>query len=283
MFTPSNVDDLLDRIDNVIGEGIQVPTAEQTAWDTLTKLTVAVAALETRIERQRTAILNRSRADILLTEYEKSRDSVLDDLYIRIAERFKEYYCILHDHEKDHFDAKLQLQGGGLGFEVDFLGRGGHPPQALHSEGHQDSMGVCLFLALNEELAMPRLELVILDDVIMSVDVDHRKDVCGLLKDKFPDRQFIITTHDKTWSQQLKQEQVVQPNRLIDFTAWSLGGGSDTHLRLDLWTDIALDLEQDRVRDAAFKLRRGSEDFFEGVCDALGRKIGLQLGIAVAT
>ena len=278
-FAPGNVNELLTRVENVLREHIRTTTPEQTAWDTLTKLTVAVGSVENRMAREKIAHANRLRADALLSEFEKARDSVLEGLYDRIAERFKNYYCILHYHEKDHFDAKLQPQHGGLGFEVDFLGRGGHPPQALHSEGHQDSMGVCLFLALNDELAMPRLDLVVLDDVIMSVDSDHRKDVCRLLKDQFSDRQFIITTHDRTWSQQLKQEQVVQAKRLIDFTGWTVEDGPNTHQRLDLWADISDDLEHDRVREAAFKLRRGSEEFFEGACDALGAKLVYNSGL----
>ena len=278
-FAPGNLNELLTSVENALKEHVRATTPEQTAWDTLTKLTVAVGAVENRTAREMNAHANRLRADGLLSEFEKARDLVLEGLYVRIADRFKNYYCILHDHEKDHFDAKLQPQHGGLGFEVDFLGRGGHPPQALHSEGHQDSMGVCLFLALNDELAMPRLDLVVLDDVIMSVDSDHRKDVCRLLKDQFSNRQFIITTHDKTWSQQLKQEQVVQAKRLVDFTGWTVEGGPNTHQRLDLWADISADLDHNRVREAAFKLRRGSEEFFEGACDALRAKLVYNSGL----
>ena len=78
------------------------------------------------------------------------------------------------------------------------MGRGTHPPHALHSEGHQDSMGVWLFLAFNEELAKGDLGLIVLDDVMMSVDTGHRKDVCRLLAEQFTECQFVITTHDRT-------------------------------------------------------------------------------------
>ena len=52
--------------------------------------------------------------------------------------------------------------GPGLNFEVDFHGRGQHPPHALHSEGHQDSMGLCLYLALTEHLRGGLMNLIIL-------------------------------------------------------------------------------------------------------------------------
>ncbi len=220
-------------------------------------------ALETRIHEKEIASLYSDRSKILLDEYEKARDLVLEGLYSRIANRFVEFYCVLHAHESDHFRAKLQPQGPSLTFEVDFLGRGTHPPHALHSEGHQDSMGVCLFLALNEELAKGELSLIILDDVMMSVDTGHRKDVCRLLNEQFPDRQFVITTHDRTWAKQLKQERVVRADQVIEFTGWTVENGPHTHRQMDLWETIQADLGRDDVDGAAFKLRRGSEDFLK--------------------
>lgn len=158
-------------------------------------------------------------------------------------------------------------------FEVDFLGRGAHPPHALHSEGHQDSMGLCLFLALNEELSMGQTDLIALDDVVMSVDTGHRKDVCRLLTEMFPNRQFLITTHDRLWAKQLRNERVVASPNIIEFTDWTIETGPRVHQQLDLWEAIEEDLRGENVHDAAFKLRRGSEDFFESVCDALSADI----------
>ena len=59
-----------------------------------------------------------------------------------------------------------------LNLEVGFYGRGTFPPHAFHSEGHQDSMGLCLYLALAERLTEGLIDLIILDDVVMSVDVE---------------------------------------------------------------------------------------------------------------
>ncbi|MDP2948805.1 MAG: AAA family ATPase [Chloroflexota bacterium] len=273
LLAPEGLGDLLTRLEGAAREESPEPTPEQTAWDTLTRLGESVRALENRNREKQDATLQRSRAEILLTEYEKARDSVLQGLYTRIAGSFVDFYRILHDHEKDHFNAQLQPHGAGLRFEVDFLGRGAHPPHALHSEGHQDSMGVCLFLSLNEELSKGKVDLVVLDDVIMSVDTGHRKDVCRLLREKFPDHQFVITTHDKTWAKQLKQEGVVEPPQVIEFTGWTIDTGPRVHQQLDLWQAIAAEVDRDDIPGAAFKLRRGSEDFFESVCDALGAEL----------
>ena len=273
MLVPPNLQDLLGRIETTVRVALPQPSAEQTAWDTLTRLEERVRSLESRRDEEKIAKLNSTRSIILFEAYDRTRDSVLEGLYSRIATRFVEFYCVLHDHEKEHFGARLQPQGPSLNFEVDFLGRGGHPPHALHSEGHQDSMGVCLFLALNEELAKEKINLIVLDDVVSSVDTDHRRDVCRLLRERFPDRQFVITTHDRTWATQLKQEKVVEAKRVTEFTNWTVEGGPNSHCHMDLWDAIQGDLEQEAVATAAFRLRRGSEDFFETVCDALGAKL----------
>ena len=273
MLAPLGLHDLLGRIEMTVQAALPKPSAEQTAWDTLTRLEESVRALENRKREKQFAGLYSTRATILLEKYEQARHSVLEGLYSRISDRFVEFYCVLHDHEKEHFGAQLQPRGASLAFEVDFLGRGAHPPQALHSEGHQDSMGVSLFLALNEELAKEKINLIVLDDVVMSVDTGHRKDVCRLLRERFPGRQFVITTHDKTWANQLKQEGVVEPRRVTEFTNWTVEGGPSTHRQMDMWEAIQADLEQEDVASAAFKLRRGSEDFYESVCDALGAKL----------
>ena len=273
LCAPKSSTGILNRIETKVKEATPKPTPEQTAWDTLTGLEVSVRTLEgLRCELQ-SAIRSSIRSNTILKSYEKARDSALEDLYARISDRFVDFYGVLHEHEKAHFKAELQPQRASLKFEVDFMGRGIHPPHALHSEGHQDSMGLCLFLALNQELADGNPDLIVLDDVMMSVDSGHRKDVCRLLSEWFPDTQFVITTHDKTWATQMKQERVVEPDRLIEFTGWSLETGPQAHRQKDLWKVIQDEVERDDINNAAFKLRRGSEGFFESVCNALGARI----------
>ena len=71
---------------------------------------------------------------------------------------------------KHPFTAKLTPSEGKLGLDVNFYERGLFPPAAYHSEGHQDGMGVCLYLALMKRLFGDRFSLSLLDDVVMSVE-----------------------------------------------------------------------------------------------------------------
>lgn len=209
------------------------------------------------------------RASILILSFLKARDNILGNLYDNIKNRFVSLYRQLHGLDEEKFSAKIEPVGAGLSFEVDFYGRGTHPPQALHSEGHQDSMGICLYLALSERLTEGLIDLVILDDVVMSVDADHRRQICHLLASSFPNRQFLITTHDKTWASQLKSEGVVRSHGMVEFYNWNIETGPEVNTEVDIWDKIEADLQRNDIPSAAARLRRGSEQFFGTVCDVL--------------
>ena len=278
LFVPSEGETALNAVETAAEASVSIPSPEQAAWDRLNRLEVGVRSLENRIAEQAAAERNRAKAAALLDEYNKQRNAVLDGLYKRIAGRFEELYGLLHNHESGTFTAQLQPKRAGLDLQVDYLGRGQPPPQALHSEGHQDSMGLCLFLALGEELTAPQVGLVVLDDVVMSVDAEHRKEICRLIREQFPTRQFIITTHDQVWAKQLRYQRVVEPRQVVQLRGWTLLEGPRVGGYVDLWDAIQRDIDDGKINDAAAKLRRNSEEFFEGACDALAATITYNSG-----
>jgi len=245
---------------------VPVVTPEQTAWDTLTTLALQLAQWQKANETLSKADRFLRRAAKLSSAFTEARETELESLYGSIESRFAELYKCLHGSDENGFTARLEPDGQ---FEVEFYGRGLHPPMALHSEGHQDSMGICLYLALAEHLTQGKIALTVLDDVVMSVDSLHRRQVCTLLKQYFPDRQFLITTHDKTWARQLETEGVANPGKYIEFIRWTIEGGPCLELDDGLWDRIEADLDKQDVSTAASRLRNGSERFFEHVCDAL--------------
>ena len=252
-------------------------TPEQTAWDTLTRLGENLRTLNESETKLKHAKATYKRAEILLNNFQDARDTVLGALYDSIRERFEDLYQQMHQSDESEFKASLEHDGAGLNLEVDFHGRGKHPPHALHSEGHQDSMGLCLYLALAERLTKGTIDFVILDDVVMSVDADHRRELCRLLKIAFPDNQFLITTHDKTWANQLKYQGVISSKGLTEFYNWNLASGPRVNYEADVWQKVELDLERNDIPSAAARLRRGSEDFYGRVCNALQAPVPYKL------
>ncbi|WEX11692.1 AAA family ATPase [Chelativorans sp. AA-79] len=125
--------------------------------------------------------------------YNAVSNKVLEDIYDAVAKEFTDFYKAINDDE-GRFVGELKAEPAKLSFNVDFYGRGTFPPGAYHSEGHQDGMGLCLYLALMKHTLGDKFTFAVLDDVLMSVDTSHRREVCRLLKTKFPDTQFILTT-----------------------------------------------------------------------------------------
>jgi len=269
LLAPDDITQILAQVQSIVQAKYPKTTLEQTAWDMLTRLEENLKALKKAETAFIAAELSQKRARILLTSFENARDSVLGRLYDEMSDRFSELYRKLHEADESTFEARIEPRGAALNFEVDFFDRGSYPPLALHSEGHQDSMGLCLYLALAERLTEGMIDLTILDDVIMSIDAGHRRRVCDLLGSVLPDRQFLITTHDKTWATQLRSEGIVTSSGSVEFSRWSIDTGPLVSSGVDLWELIVQDLQRSDVASAAFRLRRGSEHFFEMACDSL--------------
>ena len=247
------------------------PSPEQTAWDLLTRLEENLKALEGAERHFVRAQQSHRRAAALEDCFTSARDATLDDLYDSVSKRFEDLYKRLHEDEPE-FTARIEPDGARLDFDVDFYGRGAHPPLALHSEGHQDSMGLCLYLALTEALSASTMDLVLLDDVVMSVDKGHRRELSRVLKDSFGHRQFLITTHDTSWAYELQHNGVVESHNMIEFCGWTVEDGPRTRYSADMWKEIDKALEAEDISDAARRLRRGLEEYFDLVCAGLGAK-----------
>jgi DNA repair exonuclease SbcCD ATPase subunit len=243
-------------------------TPELRAWTDLTRIEENVKSYTAAKIKKEEADEHYQLAQLFTSTFEQSRDTVLSSLYRNIELRFTELYRVIHSEDEAQFESELRPDGAGLTLAVDFYKRGKFPPLAVHSEGHQDTMGFCLYLALAEKLNADLVNLIVLDDVVMSVDAGHRRQICTLLKEKFPGKQFVITTHDKTWARQLESAGVVTQQNSVEFSNWSIDSGPFV-AEANLWSKIDGDLKKGDVPSAAHRLRRGAEQFFEFACDKL--------------
>lgn len=192
----------------------------------------------------------------ILKHFTEVSEAKLTDLYNDVQADFAKYYRELNKEDENTFTAFLKQENGGLNFEVDFYGRGQFPPNAYHSEGHQDSMGLCLYFALTKRILGNSFSLCLLDDVLMSVDSSHRREVCKLLKEEFPNTQFVMTTHDDVWSKQLTLEGVVKGKNLLQFRKWSVDDGPAAWDLGEVWKEIESDIQNNKIPAASQSLRR---------------------------
>lgn len=136
---------------------------------------------------------------------EERRDFV-DNILGRIATRVGELYEEVHPGEGLN---KISLQldpakRASLEVVSQFPGATDSPPGAYLSESHLDTLGVCIFLAL-AELEAPEETILVLDDVIASVDEPHVDRIVEMLYDisqKFA--HCILTTHYTPWKEKYR-------------------------------------------------------------------------------
>lgn len=260
---------ILAPIENALKQVGEKFSLQQNAWDTLTKMEDQWKRYQQALNEKETCEILKNRAEATLDHFEEARDSILENIYDAVKKNFEGYYKGIHSDDESKFTSKISQTGAELNLEVDFYERGMFPPHALHSEGHQDSMGLCLFFALNGYLVKDAIKVIVLDDVIMSIDRTHRRAICQLLKKAFPDKQYIITTHDNAWAKQLRTEGVVTQKNMIHFANWNIDTGPVFELEKDVWDRIKEDLDKNDVPAGAHRLRRNAECFFENVCDFL--------------
>lgn len=222
------------------------------------------------IAQERWAALRVARADlrkkaaahtaarVVYETYCSVSDKVLTKLYEAVEDQFSAYYRELNADDESAFKAHLEPSASKLELSVDFYGLGMFPPAAYHSEGHQDGMGVCLYLALIQRLLGSDFRFAALDDVVMSIDSSHRKRFCNLLKTRFADVQFIITTHDEVWARQMQSSGLVAKVAQAKFHSWTVDGGP-VYEEANFWDKVDSDLSKDDVSAAAARLRRNLE------------------------
>ena len=223
-----------------------------------------------RVEREE---LVAARGKAAYKAYCRVAETMLTKLYEEVEEDFSKFYQVLNNDDEGGFSAKFQPADGKLGLVVDFHSQGMFPPGAYHSEGHQDGMGVCLYLALMKRVLGDQFTIVVLDDVVMSVDSQHRKRFCKLLKSEFPNTQFVITTHDQVWAKQIRTEGVVGSKSGVAFNTWTVQTGPVVQEVKEIWDQIENDLSVDDIPAAAARLRRHMEFVAAELADILGASV----------
>lgn len=264
--------DVKARLDDVHKGVKALPdhAARDNAIAFLTEFQVRYSQLLKATRRSRIMAARSTIAAKVHDHYDDVSNKVLEDIYDGVANEFTEFYKAINADE-GKFIGELKAEPAKLSFNVDFYGRGTFPPGAYHSEGHQDGMGLCLYLALMKHTLGGKFTFAVLDDVLMSVDTGHRREVCRLLKTRFPDTQFILTTHDRVWLQYMKTEGLIKNGQF--FGGWNVDTGPRIWDDTDIWTEIDGALAKDDVPRAAALLRRYLEYTAAVLADNLRAKI----------
>ena len=262
-------------VDSLIAEVNTIPDQSGlvTAHSFLTLARDRLKSFEQAQQAERRAKNAAELGNLAYTTYCDVAAQHLSGLYTSVEGEFSRYYRAINVDDESGFRAKFESAESKLNLSVDFYNRGMFPPGAYHSEGHQDGMGVCLYLALMKHLLGNRFRLAVLDDVVMSVDRDHRKQFCHLLSTEFSDTQFVITTHDRVWAKQMQTAGLVESRSGVEFRRWNVETGPVFEEITEAWDQIEADIARNDIEAAASKLRR----HLEYVCGELAHDLGAKL------
>ena len=192
-------------------------------------------AVKTALDRYETNRAGKAEASTLIPKVEAAldlcvaiRQSFTDKVMTAIATRVGELYEKVHPGEGlDKIALQLDpKKRSSIDMQASFSGKD-VPPPAYFSQSHLDTLGLCVFLAMALR-DKPGEKILILDDVLGSVDEPHVERVIGMIYEVSEAFQHtIITTHYRPWREkfrwgELKPDQHCQ---FVELMPWTLDAG----------------------------------------------------------
>lgn len=164
-----------------------------------------------------------------------ARKEELQLLFDELSKDVDEIYARVNPGES-HGGVRLEIREAvqrSVNLRADFYDRQGEDPRAYYSDAHLDTLGLSIFLALRRwyRRQEPDFDLLVLDDVLSSVDAAHAVRFSETLLSEFGDYQIFLTTHDRIWFEHLRDIQArcgvaqVFVNKIIH--GWRIDEGPD--------------------------------------------------------
>ncbi len=262
-----------------------IPTDEarlENAIALLVKSRDAEPAIRRTVLEQKRTDVAAGRALRAKDAFSRAREEAIQKAFDRIAGKVLEYYQKLHNYVTGAetsecsdlaFAQTSRAAAGGLRLAIKFLGSTDlRDPRPFLSEGHLDSLGLCIYLATVRIFNRPG-SLLVLDDVLTSIDEGHRYRVAELLFEQFRDFQIMLTTHDRHWFDILQSScraRGEQGNwRFIKIARWTLERGPESAAFEGTWDYITENLNDVSFRELGGPLRVVFEDFLKRVAAKL--------------
>lgn len=145
----------------------------------------------------------------LKTLEQSFRTNLIDQiksLIVDISNDMRTMWGILHPNEKITDISLYVPEDEEKALDICMKFHGSDQPSARNtlSEGYRNSLGLSIFLSMAKR--GDDNHPLFLDDVIVSLDRNHRGMVVELLEKEFSDRQVFIFTHDRVWYTELRHQ-----------------------------------------------------------------------------
>lgn len=208
------------------------------------------------------------KSNFIYISYQNEKKEYIKNILTSISDRIIEYYYFLHGDD-DIKNPKIEVSASmGFKLKIDSFNEF-TDPREYASEGHLDTLGLCIFLAFVREYNV--VPFIILDDIITTVDSSHKERVARLLFEKFNDFQIIITTHNKLWYKQIGYICKANSNyryQQVEIVNWSLEEGPILSINKVNKNLIEKYLKENDLNAAANATRRHLEYITKNICIA---------------
>lgn len=205
--------------------------------------------------------------------FSETKKAKLIEIYDSISEDVNAFYSTLHPNEQ-HKNIELKVASGrraSTELKMESFGSV-EEPRAFASEGHLDSLGLCIFLAFTKKFD-EGCDFIVLDDVVTTIDAQHRGLLCKLLFEKFREYQLFITTHDAIWFDQLCAHQrafeIGGDFKNMEIVRWTLANGPVLEPYKTRWDHIQNKIRSNDKHGAANDGRRYLEWLLKAICERL--------------
>ncbi len=284
LLIKNTIEDNLKRIENQaekLLEEIELSEEEKAIleiYDLLTALNLKYFELVKIQGEEVLAEIDFKNANLIYSSYSQIKKEKIQEIYDLIQSDVRRFYQAIHPDDP-HQNITLEVSSGkraSTELKIDSFGKVGEDPRAFTSEGHLDSLGLCVFLAFVKKFNV-NCSLIILDDIITTIDSQHRKKIADLLLTEFIQNQLIITTHDGIWYEQLRAAQRVFriENRFIniEIIGWNKDRGLTIRNFIPRWEKI-----EERISNAD-KTGAGNDgrSYLEGLLKKLCQLMKVQI------
>ena len=188
----------------------QTPSADEAARQELLHVLTRVDEQWQRLAQIQQALIwaryKAAQVDRVYRRLLAVRKQGVENLLDALETDFDRFYRMLHPgegYEAIRIPVQKQKRGS-LALRAGFHRHQDAHPLNFFSEGHLDSLGLCIFLSFIKRFNGD-LKLIVLDDVLTTVDSAHRLRVARMLAQEFSRYQFVITTHDRLWAKELER------------------------------------------------------------------------------
>jgi energy-coupling factor transporter ATP-binding protein EcfA2 len=206
VITPEKIDDEIDTILRSVKRSVEeTPLPTKQLLDDLGIIEAAkslkgIEELSRFLSSIHNVTSQLEAGEEIVRHYVRTR---VEEIVSRCTSAIQKFWSILHPSEPIEDLRLTSSEDKAVEVELKFFGKPQPSPRLTLSEGHRNSLSLCIFLAV-AELAPVSDVPIILDDIVSSLDRDHRGRIVEILQRELGNRQILLFTHDREWYSELR-------------------------------------------------------------------------------